>query len=125
MKSTLFSLGLLFSWTLSAQPVDTSHVDTNLVFPVFHGWIFRGTCGPAYRYCNGSLCNGEVVDSFENGIVKHRAYYEEGQIVGESSNYYSNGQLASRGSFHNNRRIGEWFTYYESGALKANVPTLE
>lgn len=81
------------------------------------GWHNSGPDTRMYRYCDGKLCNGLLVDTFETGIIKRRAFYKDGQITGEELTYHPNGQLASVGIMKDGDRVGEWHTYYPSGTL--------
>lgn len=48
--------------------------------------------GDSLRHCEGYACGGWVIDEYENGQVKHRGYYQEGQIT-SYKNYHDNGKM--------------------------------
>ncbi len=96
--------------------------------------------GDSIRYANGVKCVGLMKDYYPNKVLKHKGYYDQGQIVTVFTNYYDNGAIErnfaikteSKGTlelFYRNGKIkakgeyvkGEmlkWEDYYENGQLE-------
>jgi antitoxin component YwqK of YwqJK toxin-antitoxin module len=91
----------------------------------------------------GYRANGDFFEYFENGDIKYKAkyvngqpegqvvaYYEKdkleyienwqnGKIVGEIKHYFENGQLQCVGNFNEQgEEMGEWREYCENGSLR-------
>ncbi|MDQ2768920.1 MAG: hypothetical protein M3Y54_00260 [Bacteroidota bacterium] len=59
---------------------------------------------------------GEVRDyTIDNGQLRSRLYYDNGQRHGRYETYYPNGQLAIRGSFAQGEPTGTWEFWYANG----------
>jgi antitoxin component YwqK of YwqJK toxin-antitoxin module len=94
----------------------------------------------------GYRANGDFFEYFENGDIKYKAkyvngqpegqvvaYYEKdkleyienwqnGHIVGEAKSFYENGQLQYVGKFNQHgEEIGEWREYFQSGNLRLRI----
>lgn len=122
LKSTLLPLCLLFSWLLSAQSNNDSPIKYHVVGGdtiLFNGWSnIPDALG--FRYCEGKLCNGLVVDTFENGSIQKHGYYLNGSQHGEFVEYYENGTVKSKREYRRGNPIGKWCSYYPDGSLEGH-----
>lgn len=95
--------------------------DFSNYFEYRNGWITEGIDGPSYRYCDGQKCNKTIIDTFDNGNIKHKAKYIDGKYHGEVLYYYPNGQTKSKGYSEYGNRIGEWKYYFENGNIETII----
>ncbi len=120
-RLTLILISLIFTWNCHSQTSDTLITIDLKELPDRNGWIFESTGGPAYRLCNGQKCNGEIIDTFENGKIKHKAFYVEGQTDGVVTDYFPNGQIEAIGKCENGSRTGEWLFYFDNGNIQSSI----
>jgi antitoxin component YwqK of YwqJK toxin-antitoxin module len=103
------------------------------------GFYDNGVTGAIYHYEQGKY-SGEVLDFYNNGILKSRFVYDQNFIL-SGANYFPNGQMIgnltfvngrltrgvyfhqnghkrSEGNFRYDRKIGKWFNYDSLGVLK-------
>ncbi|MCB0397634.1 MAG: hypothetical protein KDD36_13350 [Flavobacteriales bacterium] len=76
--------------------------------------------GDSVRYCDGKLCNGWVEDRHLNGSLKHKGYYENGQLVNLYFNYYESGQLEREYRSKDDFR-STLVSYYPNGQVRSKV----
>ncbi|PLW93895.1 MAG: hypothetical protein C0592_04695 [Marinilabiliales bacterium] len=78
------------------------------------------TEGDSVRRCDKRPCNGIIKDYYENGVLKHKGYYESGRLITGYENYYDNEQLE-----RNFKIIGTGSAlltvYYKDGTLRSRV----
>jgi antitoxin component YwqK of YwqJK toxin-antitoxin module len=86
-----------------------------------NGSVYKSINEPAHRYCNGVRCNGEITDTFDNGKIKHKAFYINGSQHGEVTVFHSNGKVKSIGKCENGARIGTWQFFFETGNIEAEI----
>ncbi|MCK9612690.1 MAG: hypothetical protein PHR81_01690 [Bacteroidales bacterium] len=96
--------------------------------------------GDSVRYCYGMKCTGPVTDYYNSGKIKHKGYYDRGQIASVFNNYfengnierafqaksesrglitvfYSNGHVKSKGEYVNGKTL-KWEDFYVDGTLE-------
>ena len=75
--------------------------------------------GDSVRLHNGYACMGWVEDNYPDGVLKHRGYYNNGQLV-VYKNYHPDGSLEREfRQVDNNRCLMR--TYHGSGSLRSEV----
>jgi antitoxin component YwqK of YwqJK toxin-antitoxin module len=117
MKTTY--IVLIFT-TLTFNLFSQSTYSLKPAFSNYSGWMHGSVDGGnTYRLCYGKKCNGEIIDTFPNGKIKHKGFYINGQLDGEVIDYYENNQRKSIGNYSNGKPIGIWFNYYENGNIQA------
>ncbi len=111
---TLLLFLLLSSPILMSQnePIDTFFIED--LFK--NGWRHTMS-GYSYRMCDGKRCEGSIVDTFDNGQVRHVGFYIDGDLDGEVVDYYENGRIERIGTYEKGRKCGTYQYYYESGQL--------
>jgi antitoxin component YwqK of YwqJK toxin-antitoxin module len=89
------------------------------------------------------ILDGEHISYFQNGQIKRKGSYNNGQLNGKWTNYnedgklvfeveykndtligrfiswYSTGVIKEKGSYLNNRKIGSWIHYDQAGMILA------
>ena len=65
-------------------------------------------------YTNGEL-DGEFIEYFDNGVLKHSSKYIKGRRVGISLNYHPNGKIMIKDIFLNGAKEGWCYAYNEEG----------
>jgi antitoxin component YwqK of YwqJK toxin-antitoxin module len=72
--------------------------------------------------------NGSIEEYYDNGQLRHRAFYENETIRGKSENWYQNGMLKSVQYYcpyvknkRYSKKCGIWRDFYESGNLQKVV----
>ena len=65
-------------------------------------------------YTNGEL-DGEFIEYFDNGVLKHSSKYIKGRRVGISLNYHPNGKIMIKDTFLNGAKEGWCYAYNEEG----------
>jgi len=78
------------------------------------------TMGDSVRICNKRPCNGIIKDYWENGNLKHKAYYQGGRITNGYENYFDNEQLERKFSIIN-AGSAELVVYYKDGTMRSKV----
>jgi hypothetical protein len=112
MRHLFIYISLLFSLTSTCQ-IDTVYATIN------DGWYTIGIHGPSYRNCNGSHCNGLIIDTFQNGQIKECASYINGQIRGPFIEYYESGQIKAIGAYDSSGyNIGKLISYFPNGQIE-------
>jgi antitoxin component YwqK of YwqJK toxin-antitoxin module len=76
--------------------------------------------GDSIRYQNGQKATGFFKDFYPSGRLKHKGYYDQGQIITVFTNYYENGQV-ERDFKSKTERRGTLEVFYKSGALLSRV----
>lgn len=66
--------------------------------------------------------NGNVKEYYDNGNLKHEAFYKNDKVEGCAKYWYDTGQLKSEHFYNNGIRIGIWKDYYLSGRLQFIQP---
>ncbi len=59
--------------------------------------------------------NGVYKEYFEDGAIKEKGKYLNGNIVDTVYRYYKNGKLQTKGLLIDNTKVGWWFNYNEKG----------
>jgi len=72
--------------------------------------------GSSIRYCGKNKCNGNIIDRYENGNIKHKAYYTNGLLKNGYENYYENGQI-ERAFRAIDSNKGKLLMYYPNGQV--------
>jgi len=65
-------------------------------------------------YTNGEL-DGEFIEYFDNGVLKHSSKYSKGRRVGISLSYHPNGKIMIKDTFLNGAKEGWCYAYNEEG----------
>lgn len=98
--------------SLDTDTIDTSISEYNKYTPLLGGEEFR--------FKDGLKINGMVKDYYSDSTLKHKGYYQDGQLVSTYKNYYPNGvverSFAASGTF---KLIIE--SFYENGSPKEYV----
>jgi antitoxin component YwqK of YwqJK toxin-antitoxin module len=70
----------------------------------------------------GNYRNGEKEGAWsfhhDNGQLREKGNYRNGEKEGAWSFYHDNGQLREKGNYRNSELEGEWITYYYNGQLR-------
>ena len=65
-----------------------------------------------------ALAFGEMVESYyDNGQLRFKGSYKDGEYDGPFIVYHQNGQLEFKGSYKDRNLHGLWVTYFENGQL--------
>ena len=54
---------------------------------------------------------------YENGQIKTKAFFKNGELDGLYQEFYSNGKIQSRGFFKSGKLEGEFLIYFKNGKL--------
>ncbi|MPM05119.1 hypothetical protein SDC9_51405 [bioreactor metagenome] len=97
------------------------NITDNVEEPMLYYERFNAfTGGDSVRLCNKKPCNGIQKDFWENGVIKHKAYYQNGRITNGYENYFENEQLERKFSIINSSSA-ELTVYYKDGTLRSKV----
>jgi antitoxin component YwqK of YwqJK toxin-antitoxin module len=97
------------------------NITDNVEEPMLYYERFNAfTMGDSVRLCNKKPCNGIQKDFWENGIIKHKAYYQNGRITNGYENYFDNEQLERKFTIIN-ASSAELVVYYKDGTLRSKV----
>lgn len=97
------------------------NITDNVQEPMLYYERFNAfTMGDSVRLCNKRPCNGIQKDFWENGVVKHKAYYQNGRITNGYENFFENEQL-ERKFIIINASSAELTVYYKDGTLRSKV----
>ena len=61
---------------------------------------------------------GQIIEHHDNGQLKEKGNYRNGEKEGAWSFHHDNGQLREKGNYRNSELEGEWITYYYNGQLR-------
>lgn len=61
---------------------------------------------------------GQIIEHHDNGQLKEKGNYRNGEKEGAWSFHHDNGQLRKKGNYRNSELEGEWITYYYNGQLR-------
>jgi len=116
---------LLISLSVFSQGDDwfdnIENITDNVEEPMLYYERFNAfTMGDSVRLCNKRPCNGIQKDFWENGIIKHKAYYQNGRITNGYENYFDNEQLERKFTIIN-ASSAELVVYYKDGTLRSKV----
>ncbi len=75
--------------------------------------------GDSIRNCNGYACIGWVEDTYPDGTLKHRGYYDQGQLL-IYRNYHPDGSLERDFKVTDNTRA-VMRTYHPNGQMRSEV----
>lgn len=70
-----------------------------------------------YKY-NDRPVTGEIIDYYENEILKFTYRALEGRLHGNATEYFPNGQIKSVRNYTYNKLFGEFTEYFENGDTK-------
>ena len=59
--------------------------------------------------------DGEFIEYFDNGVLKHSSNYEKGKCVGDALSYHPNGKLMIKDTFLNGAKEGWCYAFNEEG----------
>lgn len=97
------------------------NITDNVEEPMLYYERFNAfTGGDSVRLCNKKPCNGIQKDFWENGVIKHKAYYQNGRITNGYENYFDNEQIERKFSIIN-ASSAELIVYYKDGTLRSKV----
>lgn len=100
---------------------NVENITDNVQEPMLYYERFNAfTEGDSVRLCNKRPCNGIQKDFWENGNVKHKAYYQNGRITNGYENYYDNDQLERKFTVLNTSSA-EVVVYYKDGTMRSKV----
>jgi len=69
------------------------------------------------NYKDGNL-HGEWTGYYNNGQVESKSNYKDGNLHGEQIEYYNNGQVESKSNYKDGNLHGDRITYYDNGLVK-------
>lgn len=78
-----------------------------------------GLGGDSVRYCNGYACTGWVEDTYPDGSLKHRGYYDKGQLL-IYRNFHADGTLEREFKVVDNTK-SVMRTYHPNGKLRSEM----
>ena len=70
-------------------------------------------------YYKGAPYTGEMFFNYENGQLKAKVNFKDGNVNGLLERYHENGQLEQKGNYKDGEQDGLWESYYENGQLQA------
>lgn len=76
--------------------------------------------GKSYRDCGGRKCNGNVIDKYPDGTIKHKGFYTGGQLLNGYENYFENGQIERRVRVIGGSKLSV-VTYYSDGTMRSEI----
>ncbi|WP_303917899.1 hypothetical protein [Draconibacterium sediminis] len=85
------------------------YIDTIILEPLQE--VFHYNYNPAWTeyLCCGEPCNGLESSFYENGNLKMKGEFINGQPIGDLTKYYYSGELREKNTFHKNSRIYRYF----------------
>lgn len=100
---------------------DVDNITDNVEEPILYYERFNAfTEGDSVRTCMKRPCNGIIKDYWENGSLKHKAYYQNGRITNGYENYFDNEQI-ERKFVIINTGSAELTVYYKDGTMRSKV----
>ncbi|PKP03090.1 MAG: hypothetical protein CVU11_09475 [Bacteroidetes bacterium HGW-Bacteroidetes-6] len=100
---------------------NVENITDNVEEPILYYEHFNAfTEGDSVRMCDKRPCNGIQKDYWENGVLKHKAYYQNGLITNGYENYFDNEQL-ERKFVIINAGSAELTVYYKDGTMRSKV----
>lgn len=69
------------------------------------------------KYLNGKE-EGEWLNYWENGRLKDKTTFKNGQLDGAWESYSPESVLKLKGNYKNGYKVGEWTSYFNNGRLK-------
>lgn len=125
MRIIAFLSVVFLSVSLFAQGDDwfdnVENISDNAEEPMLYYENFNAfTEGDSVRICQKRPCNGIIKDYWENGALKHKAYYQNGRITNGYENYFENEQM-ERKFVIINAGSAELTVYYKDGTMRSKV----
>ena len=114
IPASLFSQG--DDWFDNIENISDNVEEPMLYYERFNAF----TMGDSVRLCNKRPCNGIQKDFWENGSLKHKAYYQNARIINGYENYFDNEQLERKFTIIN-ASSAELVVYYKDGTLRSKV----
>ncbi|MBK7555830.1 MAG: hypothetical protein IPO17_05505 [Flavobacteriales bacterium] len=99
--------------TFSTLPEDDSQIISD------YERLNRSLGHDSIRYCQGYACSGWVEDKYADGTLKHRGYYQDGQLL-VYKNFHSNGAVEREFRTVDNFR-GQLTTFHPNGAIRTEI----
>lgn len=112
----LVFLGQSDDWFDNIENVTDEVADPILEYEKYN--VFTG--GDSIRLLKGRPYSGIMRDFHPNGVLKHKAYYLNGQITNGYENYFDNEQLERSFKVLNSSRA-ELVVYYKDGTIRSRV----
>lgn len=81
--------------------------------------LVRALDGDSLRLCNGKPCSGWIEDHWPNGNLKHRGYYEAGQLL-IYKNHFADGAVEREYKVLDGKR-SQLRCYHANGALRSEA----
>ena len=69
-------------------------------------------------YYKGTPFTGEIFENYENGQLKYKSNFKDGELDGLDESYYENGKLYIKSNIKDGKEDGLYEEYYENGQLK-------
>ncbi len=125
MRVAFFLTVALLAGQIMAQGDDwfdnVDNITDNVEEPMLYYEHFNAfTEGDSVRKCNKKPCNGLIKDYYENGALKHKAFYQNGRITNGYENYYDNEQVERKFVLINSGSA-ELTVYYKDGTMRSKV----
>jgi antitoxin component YwqK of YwqJK toxin-antitoxin module len=76
--------------------------------------------GDSLRLCDGRKCNGIITDTYPDGKIKHKGYYNNGQLLNGYENFFDNGQSERKFKTLASNK-GSVIVYYSDGGIRSEV----
>lgn len=70
-----------------------------------------------YKFENRPV-NGEIIDYYENDVLKFRYRVLEGRLHGLATEFYSDGNVKSKRNYTFNKLFGSFVEYFHNGDIK-------
>ena len=58
--------------------------------------------------------NGSWIRKWDNGTMRTKGTYEQGQLEGECKFFDEEGELIAKGPYHNGKKHGTWYYFEEN-----------
>ena len=73
--------------------------------------------GLKYEINSQTPFTGVATEYYENGQLRYKHTYKDGELNGLSEGYSENGQLMAKGNYKDGKQNGITWSYYENGQL--------
>ncbi len=112
---TVIMLALFASLQMMAQTGTSPEDTTDFSIPEYD-LLCTIMGGDSIRLFNGTKATGFFKDTWPDGKLKHKGYYDQGKIVTIFTNYYENGQVERSFKAKTDKK-GTLEVFYPSGAI--------
>lgn len=119
-KNRLVFAFAIFTLSIQAQTLDNTLGTEDRQQKKF-GWLAEGPGAYEFFFVGGKRYTGTFSFFYKNKRLKQAANFKNGSFHGLVVDYNNDGSIKSKGRYKNGNKVGKWMYYYDTNSFEEKV----